>query len=115
MRKLASAVIALLVLAGCSEERDTPAAATSTPAASTQQEAREAGTAIRDAGREVGEAASSAAGDIRDAAGPVAERAKAAGAEALDATRNGLNDLAKAAACQTAKGVDDTAGIAANC
>jgi len=117
MRLLAPAFVVLTLLAGCSDEPGTPAAVQSTaaPATSTEQQAREAGTALRDAGREVGEAATSAAGDVRDAAAPAVERAKEAGAEALDATRNGLNSLAKGAACQTARGANDAAGIAANC
>ncbi|MBB3996996.1 hypothetical protein [Aureimonas pseudogalii] len=117
MRAFAPALVALMLLAGCSDEPGTPAAvqSTATPATSTQQQAREAGAALQDAGREVGEAASSAAGDVRDAAAPAVARAKEAGAEALDATRNGLNDFAKGAACQTARGANDAAGIAANC
>lgn len=123
MRRLVPALITLLVLAGCSDEAQTPAVVTTAPATttttttttSTEQQAREAGDALRDAGREVGEAASSAATDVGNAAAPAVQRAKEAGSQALDATRNGLNDLAKGAACQTARGANDAVGIAANC
>lgn len=117
MRRLVPAFVAMLVLAGCSDEAQPPAAATAVPApaTSTEQQAREAGDALRDAGREVGEAASSAATDVGNAAAPAVQRAKEAGAQALDATRSGLNDLARGAACQTARGANDAAGIAANC
>jgi hypothetical protein len=120
------ALASLLLLAACGDDTanetqstpETPPAATA-PATTgeneVQREGREALDAIGEAGRATGEAAGAAARDLQERAGPAMERAREEGAQALDSAREGLNNLTRSAACQTARAADDADGIAANC
>lgn len=119
---------ALLSLAACGEDpvndadsnppgsREAPAIPEAPqPESRTETEAREAGEAIEDAARATGNAAGAAIQDLRDASGPALDRAREEGARALESARDGLNDLTRGAACQTARAANDAEGIAANC
>lgn len=125
---LAGFSAALLTLAACGDDpvenpdnnppatRDAPSIPESPrPESQTERQTREAGDAIQDAARATGDAAGAAFDDLRNAAGPAMDRAREEGGRALDSAREGLNDLTRGAACQTARGANDVEGIAANC
>jgi len=123
------ALLATLALAACGDDQNNNAAGTPPPppAATTEtapppparseagQEAREAGQAIEDAARQSGDAIGAAARDLQERAGPAMERARQEGAEALENAKQGINNLTRSAACQTARAANDAEGIAANC
>lgn len=118
-RALPLLLAALLGLAACGDDEAATNEETGATAPveenDTWREAGEAMDALGNAARETGEAARSAAEDAADALGPALERAGDAAGELLDRAEEGLNDVTRSAACETAQAADDQEGIEANC